>query len=249
MKIKTLGTSHGDPTKIRFNSSNVITESGNYYIIDAGVPVNSLLIRENIELGRIKSIFITHTHDDHIGGLPSLIKSLIKYPIPNQHTDIYLPEDVISPLKIWLNAMHLDNFDEYISFHVVSEGLVYEDEAIKVFAYGTKHIASENSYITYGYVFENAYKRMLYTGDLRYDFTDFPIKAFEKPIDLCVCECTHYGPEWALPTFKSLSLKRLLLNHVGNDWADKLGELDLINHYKELPYPCCVAHDGDEFEI
>lgn len=45
MKIKTLGTSHDDPTKTRFNSSNLVEESGNYYIIDAGVPVDALLVR------------------------------------------------------------------------------------------------------------------------------------------------------------------------------------------------------------
>ena len=90
---------------------------------------------------------------------------------------------------------------------------------------------------------------MLYTGDLRSDFADFPVKAFEQPIDVCVCECTHYPPQSALPTFKSISMKRLILNHVGDDWADKEGESNLINHYKELSYPCCVAYDGDEFEI
>ena len=57
MKIKTLGTSHGDPTKLRFNSSNIISEADNYYIVDAGVPVNALLIRENIELKKIRCIF------------------------------------------------------------------------------------------------------------------------------------------------------------------------------------------------
>lgn len=249
MKIKTLGTSHGDPTKTRFNSSNIISEEENFYIIDAGVPVNSLLIRENIELGKIKCIFITHTHDDHIGGLPSLIKSLIKYTIQNQHTKIYLPENIVAPLKMWLNSMHLGDFDKYISFHIVSEGLIYEDDAIKVSAYGTRHISSENGYITYGYLFENANKKMFYTGDLRPDFADFPIRAFETPVDLLVCECTHYAPESALPVFKTLQIKQLLFNHVGDAWADKCGELELMNYYKELPYPCYIAHDGDEFEI
>lgn len=256
MKIKTLGTSHGDPTKTRFNSSNIVSESGNHYVIDAGVPVDALLIREGVELSKIKAIFITHAHIDHIGGLPNLIYEFIKYPTPGHRTEIYLPEDIFSSLKPWLDAMHFDGFGarydnigDYMSFHVVSEGLIYEDEAVKVYAYGTKHIESENAVISYAYLFETKNRRMLYSGDLCDDFRDFPVRAFDKPIDLCVCECTHYSAESALPILKPLPLKKLLFNHVYHPWEDRLGELDLINLCKELPCTCCVAHDGEEFFV
>ncbi len=256
MKIKTLGTSHGDPTKTRFNSSNLVSEGGNCYLIDAGVPVDALLVREGVEFAKINSIFITHAHIDHIGGLPNLIHTMLKYKTNNHRTEIYLPEDVFAPMKSWLDAMHIgefptyNGFDEVIGIHIVSEGLIYEDDAVKVYAYGTKHVESpEKEYVSYAYLFETKRKRMLCSGDLCDNFRDFPTRAFDKPVDLCVCECTHYSAESAMPILKPLPVKKLIFNHVANAWEDRLGELDLINRCKELPYPYCVAHDGDEFTV
>ena len=45
MRITTLGTSHGDPTYCRFNSSNLIEIAEASYLIDAGAPVDALLVR------------------------------------------------------------------------------------------------------------------------------------------------------------------------------------------------------------
>ena len=65
MKIITLGTSHGDPTVTRFNSSTLFQIGTADYLVDAGAPVNALLIRRNIPLSALRAVFITHQHEDH----------------------------------------------------------------------------------------------------------------------------------------------------------------------------------------
>ena len=65
MKIITLGTSHGDPTVTRFNSSTLFRTGTADYLIDAGSPVNALMIRRNIPLSALRAVFITHQHEDH----------------------------------------------------------------------------------------------------------------------------------------------------------------------------------------
>lgn len=251
MKLITLGTSHGDPTDIRFNSSNLLEVENNQYIIDAGVPVNALFIKKNTnKFSRVKAIFITHMHDDHVGGLPSFIKSLIKYPAGNQHTDIFLPEDAEKEIRAWLGAMHLSGFDKLLTFHKVKEGFVYDDGVVKVTAYGTKHIPSDGEPITFSYVFEHAGKRMLYTGDLAMDFEDFPERAIEDGLNLCVCECTHYPSALAVEKLSRDDVMQIVFNHVGGRWSTPEGEKRLLRQFEgRYNGICSVAHDGDEFEI
>ena len=45
MKFVTLGTSHGDPTRERFNTSTLLDAEECGILFDAGAPVNALLIR------------------------------------------------------------------------------------------------------------------------------------------------------------------------------------------------------------
>lgn len=251
MKLTTMGTSHGDPTLIRFNSSNTLEVGENIYLIDAGVPVNVLFIRKySNDFSNVRAIFITHMHDDHIGGLPSLIKSLIKYPGKEQHTHIFLPEDAEKQLREWLCAMHISNFDGLITFHKVNEGAVYDDGITKVTAFGTRHIRSVGGPITFAYLFEAEGKKMLYSGDLTMDFSDFPMDALDDGVDLCVCECTHYPVALAVERLSWKKVGRLLFNHVGDRWASCETESNLTGQFEgKFPGKCSVAHDGDEIII
>lgn len=89
MRITTLGTSHGDHTYCRFNSSTLVEISQSLYLIDAGAPANALMIRAEKDFHKLKAIFMTHMHEDHAGGLEGIIKSLLKRPQADQHTHIF----------------------------------------------------------------------------------------------------------------------------------------------------------------
>ena len=72
MRITTLGTSHGDHTYCRFNSSTLVDVGGELYLIDAGEPVTALLVRAGISPERLRAVLITHMHSDHVNGLPKM---------------------------------------------------------------------------------------------------------------------------------------------------------------------------------
>src|SRR5229473_1692527 len=75
-RLITLGTRGGPgPTIGRAQSSNVLIVNGAPYIVDAGEGVTRRLTRAGISIRDIDTIFITHPHSDHTGGLGGLLSA------------------------------------------------------------------------------------------------------------------------------------------------------------------------------
>ena len=245
MRLTTLGTSHGDPTYCRFNSSNLVESGGYSYLIDVGEPVAALLVRAKKDFNALKAVFITHMDDDHVDGITSLIKMLIKHSQAGNCTKIFMPEEIaIPPLEAWLKVLRIVWPSPVVLLKTVKPGLVYRDGVIEVEAVPTEHLRHPEHPVSFAYIVRSEGKTVVFTGDLRADFSDFPVCA----CDLCVCEATHYAPETAVPILKSAPIKRLIVSHIGNEWHGA-GEADLRRWLAGLPYPAEIAHDGRAFEI
>ena len=195
-------------------------------------------------------VFITHQHEDHIGGLPGLIKSLVKYPVPGQHTTIYLPEPGgIDGTMAFMRATHRGWPADLLSFAVIAPGVFYQDEQVRLTALPTRHLENESmSYPSFGFLIEAEGRRIVYTGDLKADFSDFPASAFTGPTT-CICECTHFPLDDGLSILRELPITRLICNHVDNIWHGPEGEAAFHRLTAALPFPVALAHDGDTFDI
>ena len=87
---------------------------------------------------------------------------------------------------------------------------------------------------------------MIYTGDLRFDFADFPRGEFKQPAG-CICECTHFPLERAVEVLGALPVRKLVCTHVADRWHGGEGEAEFRRLVSALPFPVALAHDGDEF--
>ena len=253
MKIYTLGTSHGDSTMTRFNTSTAYqAQSGAVYLVDCGAPCEALLRRKGLRVQDVRAVFLTHLHIDHTAGLISLTKQCTKYPgdrvVPMQ---VHLPEEEAIPaLKNWLRALHEDPDHRLLHFTASHVGPLYEDDSIAVSAIRTRHLvnsAGEPSSFAYVLHFKQENLTVLHTGDLRGDFADYPQEAQTQHFDVCLCEATHYPPESAQPVLKTAQLDHLIFIHIADRWHLPGGEDALLNCFADMPYPVRVAHDGDEF--
>lgn len=252
MKFVTLGTSHGDPTRDRFNSSTLLElQDGGGILFDAGAPVNALLIRHGFDpFARLKHVFITHVHEDHIGGLPGLIKSFVRYPEPGQKLVIHMPEEeAIDAVRNFMKATHRMYPAGMLEFDLLRPGAEYREGDYLVRAFPTRHLERENLNLpSYGFTITKGESRVVFTGDLKADFSDFPVQEFMGPAG-CITECTHFPWERAVEVLRELPITRLLCTHIADRFQSEAGEKEFEELCRALPFPAVLARDGGSYDL
>lgn len=103
MQFTVLGSGAGLPSKKSNTQSyilDVIDEINQYILIDAGEALQHRILHTNIKPSKVKNIFITHLHGDHIYGLPGFLSSRAHQGGENLPLTIYGPKG----LKEWLTV-------------------------------------------------------------------------------------------------------------------------------------------------
>jgi len=248
MKLITLGTGHGSPTLTRDCSSSILEVNGEYYLFDAGAPVNALMIRKSLSFEKLRAVFVSHSHEDHIGGLPGLIKSLARRQDEGPQTRIFLPEEqTVEAVTAFVAATHRMWNEKLLALSVVADGVVYQDENIRVIAYRTRHFDNENKdFPSFAFAVEAGGEKIVFTGDVSRHLRDFPVAAFDREA-VCVMECQHYRPEIAGEVLRKLPVKRFIGVHISDKWdADPAGFKAALGG---VNFPVELAADGMEFEL
>ena len=253
MKLITLGTGAGNPTLIRHNSCSFLETSNGSYLIDAGGPVSASIIRKGLDFNAIRAVFITHMHEDHFGGLTSFLKNRMIPNGPYNRADrwrgfwpeVWLPDPDAPEAFDRLMAIQFRGTQrDRIKYRVIQPGLFYDDGYLKATAIPNRHFKWNDLYLpSYCFLFEAEGKKLLCTGDLSADFSDFPVEA-AKDADLVLCEFTHFDPENCRNLLGKIRPGKLIFNHVAGR-----NEAVFPEFSKNFDYPMFVAKDGDEFEF
>ena len=248
MKVTFLGTCHGYPEKNRDYTSIAIETGGATYLLDAGAAVYSKMVDYDVDVSKLRAVFISHIHYYHLNGLVQLVDIFTWAKSYKDATlDYYLPEkrgvDAVTALVGALTAPVDENKNR---FHVFESDFVYTDENIKLTAIPTQHLKDWGGYPAYAFLVEAEGKKLLFSGDIsaniKYD--DFPEVAKREEIDLFICEMAHFDFEVLRPHFKECRVKRLYMNHV--KFPDE--RIPLLAREKEsgeFAFPIVGANDGD----
>ncbi len=147
IRITFLGTAGSAPTKERNLPSVAIEYDGSTYLFDCGEGTQRQMSTYSLNPYRIKGIFITHIHGDHVIGLAGLVRTLA---LTKRTEPLYLfvpkgEESKVMPLLTFDRAL--------ISYKIIIKGVksgeIFKGKGFSVMAFKLKH-----SIPTYGFAFK-----------------------------------------------------------------------------------------------
>ncbi|MBJ8349387.1 ribonuclease Z [Streptococcus zalophi] len=145
MEIQFLGTSAGQPSKSRNVSSLVLKlldEINEIWMFDCGEGTQRQILETTIKPRKVRKIFISHLHGDHVLGLPGFLSSR-SFQANDEQTDI----DIFGPVGIRsyvLSSLRVtgSRLPYRIHFHELEEkqlGKIFESDKFIVFAEKLDH--------------------------------------------------------------------------------------------------------------
>lgn len=129
-------------------NSTIVSSDKGTILIDVGVPflkVKDAFIKNNIDINNLSGVLITHTHNDHIRGLSSLVKKT--------KTKVYIPGKMYKEINQVIDQENIEIIDENFDILDFNINLIY-----------TSHDVS----CSVGYVINNLDKSLVYITDTGY---------------------------------------------------------------------------------
>ena len=104
MRVLFLGTASGKPSNHRnVTSIAVIIENAEYLLVDCGEATQHQIMKSSLKLSKLRGIFISHLHGDHIFGLPGLLCTLNE--IRTDPLPIYGPKGLTDFLRFTMKSI------------------------------------------------------------------------------------------------------------------------------------------------
>lgn len=105
MKTLFLGTASGKPSNHRnVTSIAVIMEDAEYFLVDCGEATQHQIMKSSLKLSKLKGIYVSHLHGDHIFGLPGLLSTLNE--IRTEPLPIYGPNGLFDFLRFTMKSIN-----------------------------------------------------------------------------------------------------------------------------------------------
>jgi len=179
-RLITLGTLGGPfPRARQANSSNLLIVNGTLYVIDAGDGVTRRLAKAGVDIREIGTVFLTHHHIDHAGGLGTLM-SVAWVQNRTKPINVYGPPRTEELVKAAVQYYGINaeimmaeggrslSLAQVFLGHDVGTGVVFQDANIRVTAVENSHFdwgAAAGKHKSYSYRFEMSDRVIVFTGD------------------------------------------------------------------------------------
>jgi ribonuclease Z len=144
LKVVFLGTSGSMPTPERSSSSVAVKIGRGVVLLDCGEGTQRQMVAAHIGFSKVKLIFVTHLHGDHVLGVPGLLQSMTLQR-REEPLAVYGPRGLHAFLQGVSSTLGGPGFP--VTVHELAEpGVVYEGRGFSVEACRAEHRLEAWSY-------------------------------------------------------------------------------------------------------
>jgi len=139
-ELTLLGTNAAMPIPGRAPSAQTLSIRRQPYLIDCGEGTQLRLLECGVRHRRIRQIFISHLHGDHVFGLIGLLTTW-QLGDRRKSLDIFAPPSLEEMIRVQLEASHTV-LGYPVAFHEVATGRherIFEDKRVEVFSLPLDH--------------------------------------------------------------------------------------------------------------
>lgn len=140
IKVTVLGRASAKPTVNSHPSAQVVNVNEQYYLVDAGEGVQQQMFRMGINPLKLRAVFISHLHGDHVFGLFPMLSTM---GLCGRQTPlkVYAPRPFGEILEY-----HLRYFDtqlpyevEWVEVDTTSHQIIFENKTLEVWSVPLRH--------------------------------------------------------------------------------------------------------------
>ncbi len=146
--ITILGSSSAKPTPDRHHSAQIVNIHEQYYLVDAGEAVQQQMFRYGINPLKIRGVFISHLHGDHVYGLFPLLSTMGLY---GRETSlkIYAPApfgDILAGYQKYFGG-ELPYPLEWVEVDTTKHQVIFENRSVEVLSLPLRHRLPTSGYL------------------------------------------------------------------------------------------------------
>ncbi|MBV6645406.1 MAG: MBL fold metallo-hydrolase [Cyclobacteriaceae bacterium] len=219
-QLKVLGSGDAFSSGARYCTSFLIGDDSGGALIDCGVTTLLRMKQLGIDANSINTIFVTHFHGDHYGGIPFLILSSTYENKRDTPLTFVGPKGLKNQLIALQDALYPGTSDLFRELDLQFWEYDGSKQTIDEFEYQAFPVKHSPPSMPHGLRLKWEEKTLSYSGDT--EWSENLIDLADNS-DLFICECNNYNVEspghlsyrTILSKHYKFNSKRIMLTHMG----------------------------------